>query len=343
MVYTAEAFRREDESDDALFYSVERLVEHLDAEALGWVERLIGSLVTERRPRVLDLMASCSSHLPAGMEPRHVAGLGLNRTELESNPVLDAVVVHDLNADPRLPFADASFDVVLNTVSVDYMIRPFEVFAEVARVLAPGGLFLVTFSNRMFPPKAVAIWRQASEAERVWIVEDFFAATRDFESSEAFAVQGRPRPADDRHAGGGLPSDPVFAVWAEKRGGDPGRPRRTPPRLDVELPFDEDELRERKAAVGETLRCPYCDHRLRRWAVPQTPFTEWDQEEMRVCFNDRCAFLIRGWDAMSAQGNLGFSHRFMYNPGAGVCTSIPVPSLGALRESIIEDADVAPG
>ena len=62
--------------------------------------------------------------------------------------------MHDLNRTPTLPFEDESFDVVLNTVSVDYLTRPFEVFAEVGGVLRPGGLFLVTFSNRAFPQKA---------------------------------------------------------------------------------------------------------------------------------------------------------------------------------------------
>ena len=90
----------------------------------------------------------------------------------QDRAVLDERVVRDLNADPRLPFADGSFDVVLNTVSVDYVTRPLELFREVGRVLRPGGLFLVIFSNRYFPEKAVRIWRESSEQERILIVED---------------------------------------------------------------------------------------------------------------------------------------------------------------------------
>ena len=59
--------------------------------------------------------------------------LGLNAVELAANPQAAERVVHDLNADPRLPFADASFDAVVNCVSVDYLVRPVEVLAEVAR------------------------------------------------------------------------------------------------------------------------------------------------------------------------------------------------------------------
>jgi len=83
-------------------------------------------------------------------------------------------VLHDLNADPRLPFPDNSFDTVLNTVSVDYMTHPIRVFEEVGRILKPGGLFLVIFSNRMFPPKAVKVWRESNEEERLkkWIIPD---------------------------------------------------------------------------------------------------------------------------------------------------------------------------
>jgi len=83
--------------------------------------------------------------------------------------------------------------------------------------------------------------------------------------------------------------------------------------------------------------CPHCDSRLLKWAVPQTPFTESASEFYRVCFNDECAYLLGGWDAMAAQGNIGVSHRFMYNPDLDSCGSLPVPDLRALRESIVAE------
>ena len=101
-------------------------------------------------------------------------------------------MLHDLNEDPILPFEDGTFDVVLNTVSVDYMTRPLEVFREIARILKPGGLFLVIFSNRMFPQKAVKIWKESNEAERVMLVEDFFRVTDDFEPARVFVSKGKP-------------------------------------------------------------------------------------------------------------------------------------------------------
>jgi len=119
-------------------------------------------------------MAGWDSHIPEDLRAREAVGLGLNENELRKNKVLSETVIHDLNKDPYLPFPDNRFDVVVNTVSVDYMTKPAEVFKEVGRVLKPGGLFLVIFSNRMFPEKAVKVWREAGEDERVLLVEDFF-------------------------------------------------------------------------------------------------------------------------------------------------------------------------
>ncbi len=334
MVYGEGAFARNEDGDDREFYAEPRLVDHLDARARGAVEHVVSCLVAEREPAVLDLMASWDSHLPAGIAPGRVVGLGLNPVELERNTRLSERVVQDLNRTPRLPFEDAAFDVVLNTASVDYLTRPFEVFPEVGRVLRPGGLFLVAFSNRMFPEKAVAVWKRSSEAERVLVVEDYFAAAGCFGPTGVFVSQGRPRPEGDRYSHLGLPSDPVYAVWAERSGG-PERP--TPRRvsaLEVEAPWDRAEVERRQVDVGSTHRCPHCGDRLCRWAVPQTPFTEWDQAYFEVCFNDRCPLLQRGFDAMNRQGNRGFSHRFMYDPGRGACSTIPVPTLKALRDGI---------
>lgn len=334
-LYGPPAFARVDEGDDTAFYARERLVNHLDETARRTVVELIGSLLRDEQPDILDLMASWDSHLPTDLSAGRVVGLGLNCRELEENVRLTERVQHDLNRDPRLPFADGSFDAVLNTVSVDYLTRPFEVFAEVARVLRPGGLYLVSFSNRFFPPKAVKIWKEASEQERILIVEDYFQATDAFTESQSWISQGRPRPRGDKYHGLGLPSDPIYAVWAEKKGAPEGRPRRTPPRADAAPPWDPELVARRQAAVGQTLRCPYCQERLSLWAVPQTPFTEYDVEHLWVCFNDACPLLVRGWDTMNRQGNRGFSYRFMYQPQKGYGGTLPVPSLRALRAGIV--------
>jgi SAM-dependent methyltransferase len=337
IVYSPGAFSRQDERDDELFYARDRLVSHLDEAALATAERLIGSLVIEETPHILDLMAGWDSHIPAGLPLGRLVGLGLNHNELAQNRALTERVVHNLNKDPRLPFPDESFDVILNTISIQYLIHPFEVFNEAARVLRPGGLLLVIFSNRMFSEKAVAIWKRSSEQERVIMVEDFFRDPGAFESPRMFVSLGRPRPGADKYSHLGLPSDPVYAMYAEKLGGKPNRKTRQPPPPDRDVPWNEEQLGQRRAAVGRSLLCPYCEVPLKKWVLPQTPFTEWDVEFFYVCFNDRCPFLLQGWDAMARQGNLGFSHRMMYDPSRDTCGSLPVPSLGAFRASVVTE------
>ncbi len=208
-------FRREDEAPDGDFYARPRLVHHLDTTAIAQVTGLYRRLLPPNA-RVLDLMASWTSHLPATLEPAAVTGLGMNRTELEANPVLTARHLHDLNHDPRLPFADGAFDAIVCTVSVEYLTRPFEVFAEAARVLRPGGRFVATFSNRWFPPKVVAIWDFLHEFERPGLVLEYFLAEGRFEALNTWSLRGLPRPADDKYARRLALSDPIYAVWGDK-------------------------------------------------------------------------------------------------------------------------------
>ena len=334
-LFGKDAFARLDESDDELFYTRDRFVQHLDATALATVEDLIGQLIVEERPAILDLMASWDSHIPPGINPSRVVGLGLNENELRKNPVLTEYVVHDLNRNPMLPFPDASFDAVINIVSVDYMTHPVEVFGEVGRILKPGGLYLVVFSSRMFPQKATQVWRQSGERERIILVEEFFRHAKLFDAPAVFISKGRPRPADDKYAHLGIPSDPIYALYADKIGSNGDRKHRPELNSEYGSPLPEATLKERVAAVKENLRCPHCGEQMRKWEVPNTPFTTWENEFMYICFNDTCPYLMRGWDVMNKQGNRGISYRLMYDPIRDRCMPVPVPSLDALKEGII--------
>ena len=101
-IFMEDAFSRLDEGDDTRFYSRDRLVNHLDSFALNTVKEVIGQLVVEENPVILDLMAGWDSHIPEKLKPSKVVGLGLNENELSRNTALSEVVIHDLNKDPSL-------------------------------------------------------------------------------------------------------------------------------------------------------------------------------------------------------------------------------------------------
>jgi len=330
-----DAFSREDEGDDRAFYRDGWPSPPLDALALETVERLIDAVNTVERPEILDLMAGSETHLPAGLRPARLVGLGLDKGAMQANGALDEIVLHDLNADPAMPFPDGSFDVVLNTFSVEYLTRPLEVFDEAGRVLRHGGLLLVVFSNRKVRRKSIQVWRQLTERRRRILVEEMVRVCGSFERVGTFRSVGFPRPADDTFLATGLPSDPIYAVYADRIGGVPNRPPRPCPPSAFGVPIDREVLRLREREVGHTLRCPYCEGPLTPWDVPQTPFTEWSCEQMYICLDNRCPYYCRSWSAMDEQGNPGFGYRLMYNPERDRCMPTPAAGLKARMETVV--------
>jgi SAM-dependent methyltransferase len=189
----AAAFRRADESPDRAFYAAPRFVTHIDDGAIAAVTALYRELLPAGGA-VLDLMSSWVSHLPDDVAYTRVAGLGMNAAELAANPRLTDWCVQDLNAEPRLPYADAAFDGAGCCVSVQYLTQPAAVFREVARVLRPGAPFVVTFSNRCFPTKAVAAWQALDDAAHLELVATYLAVAGGFGPAEVRAH--RPRRGD---------------------------------------------------------------------------------------------------------------------------------------------------
>lgn len=268
---TANHLKRLDEHDDGVFYSQPRIVHHVRASLkracpsathccvlsllLQIDEHAIATLkahykeVLPRDGVVLDLMSSWTSHLEhgAGQDKAdgyfgRVSAIGMNADELGKNPALHDWHVADLNLAPALPmYADASFDAVICSVSVDYLAHPLEVFTELRRVLKPGGVAVFTWSNRcdgcpplllcacgvllrimpalihclsfshsspslrMFPTKAIRAWREASEPARLWICGAYFHYTGGW--TAPVGVDISPYPGR---------TDPVYAVSARK-------------------------------------------------------------------------------------------------------------------------------
>jgi len=202
--FTPEMFQRMDESDDPLFYAFPRKVVHIDEPAVAAVGQFLAATFAPHSV-LLDLMSSWRSHLPPGFVKQRLVGLGLNAEEMADNPDLDEYVVHDLNADPRLPFAADYFDGAVVTVSIQYLTQPLAVFAEVRRVLKPGGPFVVLFSNRMFPTKAVRIWQVLRDERRAELVRAYFHYAEGYEEPVFHDLSPNP----------GI-SDPLYAVYARR-------------------------------------------------------------------------------------------------------------------------------
>jgi len=203
--FTPEMFQRMDDSDDALFYTFPRKVVHIDDPAITAAGKFM-AVTFAPNGVLLDLMSSWRSHLPVGFVKQRLIGLGLNAEEMADNPDLDEYVVHDLNANPHLPFADDHFDGVVVTVSIQYMIHPLEVFADVRRVLKLGAPFIVLFSNRLFPTKAVRIWQVLRDEQRAGLVSAYFKHAGGYEEPVCYDLSPNP----------GL-SDPLYAVCARKK------------------------------------------------------------------------------------------------------------------------------
>ncbi|MFD0937034.1 class I SAM-dependent methyltransferase [Methylobacterium trifolii] len=194
-----EAFAKQDRTPDALFYAHPRFVTHIDDAA---IEAITDLYRTHLPPggRILDLMSSWVSHLPVEAAYAAVIGHGLNERELAANPRLTQRFVQDLNADPILPLETASIDAALICVGVQYLEDPVAVLREVARVLVPNAAVIISFSNRCFPTKAVAIWRALGGDDQARLIDLYLRHAR-FSTVEAYAVVPE----------GGL-SDPLWAV-----------------------------------------------------------------------------------------------------------------------------------
>lgn len=202
--FPAGFFRRGDESPDTIFYAPDRLVTHIDDQAIRAVGQLYRELGIDGEgtvKRVLDFMSSWISHFISA--PSELVVLGMNESELRANPQADAHVVHDLNVDASMPFPDDSFDAAACCVSIDYLVRPIDVLREVARVVRPGGLVVCTFSNRCFPTKVIRGWLAMNEAQRCTVVSRYFQLAGAYEEPQS-KLCTRP----------GAFGDPLYAVWA---------------------------------------------------------------------------------------------------------------------------------
>jgi SAM-dependent methyltransferase len=195
-------FDRADNADDRLFYLEPRFVAHIDEATIEALSSFYGERLFEGAA-VLDLMSSWISHLPSETQFSRVAGLGMNQAELVGNLRLDDHVVHDLNVDPILPYASNTFDFVLIAVSIQYLVRPLEVFKEIARVLGAGGQVIISTSHRCFPTKAIRAFHEHSPKNRLQLIAEYIRHTDGF---------GAPEILDRSPPG----ADPLWLICAKR-------------------------------------------------------------------------------------------------------------------------------
>mmetsp|Transcript_18730 Transcript_18730/g.21478 ORF Transcript_18730/g.21478 Transcript_18730/m.21478 type:complete len:319 (-) Transcript_18730:72-1028(-) len=222
--YTDADMGRLDTSDDSLFYEESRFVKHIDDRAIDALTNFYknefssvakGETTTSHDLSILDLCSSWISHLPSGVidGSGRIVGIGMNEKELAANKQLTEYYVQDLNKNPTLhQFEDNSFDAICNVVSVDYLTKPREVFQEIHRLLKPNGIALMSFSNRCFATKAIAMWLQADDIGRLTMLASYFHYTAEWSSIEALDIMPAKLEAPTSPKLGDMLKDPNKAL-----------------------------------------------------------------------------------------------------------------------------------
>lgn len=209
--FSTTSFHRKDPASDTVFYETDRFVHHIDSRARQNLSKIYKTLLKPGQ-RVLDLMAGWESHLDDDLGLASLHGIGLNENELKKNRLMGAYTLQDLNTQSALDFKDHEFDGVICSLSIEYLTDPVLIFKEVGRILKPGGIFIVAFSNRWFPEKVTRIWEGLHDFERMGLVLDYFRQSCAFDSMSTLSMRGYPRPHEDRYFPNLRVSDPIYAV-----------------------------------------------------------------------------------------------------------------------------------
>jgi SAM-dependent methyltransferase len=216
--FSDDPFNRMEENNNG---EITFLPSAIDAKAteiiVNFYEKLFKPKVRtlETQMRVLELCSSEDSYTPESLTLRNLTRLKWYPST-KNNSGGTCISAHDLNTKLYLPFEAQTFDAVICTAVVEYLIHPFEIFQDVARILKEEGYFIVTFSNRWFPPKVIKIWQQIHEFERMGLVLEYFLRTKQYKNLKTYSVRNFPRPLDDKYINETMLADPVFIVYGQK-------------------------------------------------------------------------------------------------------------------------------
>jgi SAM-dependent methyltransferase len=315
-----EGLRRDDEREDDEFYRLARRRPFFGDRTDRVLRAHHARLIPHGARRVLDLMSSLATHVEP-VAGREIVGIGLNAREMASNPALSRIVVQDLNRTPDLRFEDGAFDAVLCSGSLDLLVHPLELIRETARVLRPGGVCIVSFTDRMIQPKCVHAWREADNEGRIVLATSYFSFSGAF--MRPFVEEEELHPQVASHQD---PHDDTIltVVWGYR-----------PPATEI---VTERKVPLQRRQVPSDLHCPWCATRMQAWQPPETPWEmDYGVGMLHVCFNDDCPYFTRGAKWCRRNGMRCSSYRHSRNPETGTEGPLPVPTRAALRGGILDE------
>lgn len=137
---------------------------------------------------VLEFGAAENSYLPEALNLEHHVGVGANQKLMNLNPSLTESFVVDLNnvdeergidSDELKKLGAEKFDVIIMANTIDFLSSPREVFKSAWALLKPGGLMIVSFTNReaysqKFGRAQNKMWEDRNDDQHMWICGSFF-------------------------------------------------------------------------------------------------------------------------------------------------------------------------
>jgi SAM-dependent methyltransferase len=208
-------FLRKIEEDDATFYQAIDTTPSVDRVAIEQLTEFYSPYLKENSS-ILDVMASSDSYIPKTLKNVTITGLGLKEDDLIANTQLNQYTLHDLNKNTTLPYDDQSFDTVLCSFGIEYITQPIKLFKEIARILKPSGHFLIGFSDRFYKQKAIGLWADLHEFERMGIVLEYFRQSKQFSELYSESIRGLIRHDDDPFKNKTVHSCPMFMLSGKK-------------------------------------------------------------------------------------------------------------------------------
>lgn len=287
--------------------------------------------------RILSIFSGNESYYSPGKISEFVA-LSPVSDHLEESESFSIRFLHDFETDSKLPFDDGVFDAALFNFHIGKLTRPIEFFREVARVLKPEGVFLVTFIHPHYSKQFTRMWAMGDGQDHVVQSESFFEYSGDFTKSTTLAIHESDNGFRWFHGGLAPELDDtqfIRALWAHK--GQPPREYLDNP------PFPKTRRIEKKGKADLTFDvagrplCPYCHKPMGPMEPPVTVFEiDYNASLLHVCFENDCEYYKSSKSWMRAQGQPGYTYRFMFNPENGSVGPIPDNLAGGLASSRID-------